>query len=272
MKLLDIHSAQIPALGLGTWDLRGEVAQKMVTKALSMGYRHIDTAQFYENEQEVGKGIRQAEVARQDIFLTTKVYPNNLGEKDFLPSVELSLQRLGLDYVDLLLIHWPNPDIPLAESLKALQTAQEKGLTRFVGVSNFPIALLKQSLASGIQLTMNQVEYHPFLNQDPLRSFMQEQGIGMTAYCPIAKAKVIGHEVIEDIASKYGKSAVQVTLRWLIQHDKLAAIPRTSKSERLMHNLHIFDFALNEQEMANISALGAQNLRLVSPKNGPNWD
>ncbi|MEL6672380.1 MAG: aldo/keto reductase [Bacteroidota bacterium] len=272
MKYIDIHQHQIPALGLGTWDLRGSVAVDMVKAALSMGYRHIDTAQFYENESQVGQAINQSEVPRSAVFLTTKVWPSNLGKSTFLQSVQASLQRLSLDYVDLLLIHWPNPDIPLAESLEALQAAQEQGLTRLIGVSNFPVQLLKESLDTGISLSMNQVEYHPFLQQDTLRSYMREQGIALTAYSPIAKAKVIGEPAIEAIAQKYGKSAVQVTLRWLVQHGDVAAIPRTSNPQRLMQNLHIFDFALNEAEMHVISSLGVKNLRLVSPQNGPAWD
>ncbi|MFK7926400.1 MAG: aldo/keto reductase [Bacteroidia bacterium] len=264
-------NSQIPALGFGTWDLRGEVAIEMVGATLAAGYRHIDTAQMYDNEVEVGKAINQSGIDREDIFLTTKVGKANLGKADFLATTQQSLEKLGQDYVDLLLIHWPNPNIPLAETLEALAQAKELGYARNIGVSNFPIALLKQTLQAGIRPFTNQVEYHPFLDQSKLLDFMREEKISLTAYSPIAQGKVIGNPSIKALGDKYGKHETQITLRWLMQQD-LIAIPRTSKVRNMKANMDIFDFALTEAEMNTISALGSASGRLVNPSNGPDWD
>ncbi|MEL7531281.1 MAG: aldo/keto reductase [Bacteroidota bacterium] len=265
------NNASIPALGYGTWDIRGELAVEMVGAALAAGYRHIDTAQYYDNEKEVGKAIQQSSIAREEIFLTTKVRQGSIGKADFLSSTEQSLEDLGLDYVDLLLIHWPNRNIPLEESLESLQKAQDNAWAKHIGVSNFPIALLQKCLAAGIKVFTNQVEYHPFLDQSKLLAFMRQNDISLTAYSPIAQGKVIGNPTIKSIADTYGKHETQITLRWLMQQNCIA-IPRTGKVRNLKANMEIFDFELNENEMAQISALGSAAGRLVNPAGGPDWD
>lgn len=265
------NDASIPALGYGTWDIRGDVALKMVDAALEAGYRHIDTAQYYDNEKEVGQAVRQSRIAREEIFLTTKVRQDNLSREDLLTTTQQSLEDLGLDYVDLLLIHWPNRNIPLAESLESLQKAQENGWAKHIGVSNFPIALLQQTLDAGIKVFTNQVEYHPFLDQTKLLDFMGQNNIKLTAYSPIAQGKVIGNPTIKALGEKYNKHETQITLRWLMQQGCLA-IPRTSKVRNMKANMDIFDFELNKAEMATISALGSAEGRLVNPSGGPDWD
>ncbi|MEM6343565.1 MAG: aldo/keto reductase [Bacteroidota bacterium] len=265
------NDADFPMLGYGTWDIRGALAVEMVGAALDAGYRHIDTAQYYDNEKEVGQAIQLSSVAREEIFLTTKVRQDRIGKADFLSSTEQSLEDLGLDYADLLLIHWPNRDIPLEESLESLQKAKDKGWAKHIGVSNFPIALLKQCLAAGIEVFTNQVEYHPFLDQSKLLGFMREHNISLTAYSPIAQGKVIGNATIKAIADKYDKHETQITLRWLMQQNCIA-IPRTGKVRNLKANMEIFDFELSAEEMEQITALGSAEGRLVNPGNGPDWD
>nr|WP_262914511.1 aldo/keto reductase [Pontibacter vulgaris] len=262
----------IPALGFGTFQLDSTQAKTMVEAALHEGYRHIDTAQIYRNEEAVGEAIKASGVARDQVFLTTKVWRESLGAKDFLPSVEESLRKLKTDHVDLLLIHWPNAAVPVAEYMEQLMEAQQKGYTKFIGVSNHTIALLDEVLATGADIITNQVEYHPLINQTKLYTYLQEHNITLTAYSPIAQGKVIGNPTLKSIGAKYGKSEVQVTLRWLMQQDNVLAIPRTTKTENLISNLQIFDFELTPDEMESINGLRRENLRVINPSFGPQWD
>ncbi|WP_276499622.1 aldo/keto reductase [Pontibacter litorisediminis] len=272
MKHIKIKGATIPALGLGTFQLEDSKAFEMTQAALSEGYRHIDTAQIYRNEEGVGRAIGASGVARQDIFLTTKVWRESLAKKDFLPSVEQSLQKLKTDYVDLLLIHWPNAGVPVAEYMEELMKAQEKGYTKYIGVSNHPTHLLDQVLATGADIITNQVEYHPLINQEKLYTYLQQHNLTLTAYSPIAQGEVLGNPVLKGIAEKYGKNEVQVTLRWLMQQDNVLAIPRTSKAARLASNIDVFDFELTQEEVAQIDQLKRDNLRVVNPSFAPDWD
>lgn len=272
MKYLLIRDARIPALGLGTYGLWGDTAIQMVTHALQVGYRHIDTAQAYDNEAEVGWGIRRAGISRQDLFVTTKVWYTRLDRRQFLPSVEESLRKLRLDYVDLLLIHWPSATVPLQESLAELVKAREQGLTRHIGVSNFTLKMLEQSLEFGAPLITNQVEYHPFLQQQRMLERLKTEGLMFTAYSPLAKGQVVQHELLKQIAEKYQKTPAQIALRWLIQQEHVAAIPRSTKAERISSNLHIFDFELSGTDMQQISSLGRENRRLINPSWAPQWD
>ncbi|PVY39875.1 aldo/keto reductase [Pontibacter virosus] len=272
MKNITIKNAIIPALGLGTFQLQNELARKITAAAISEGYRHIDTAQIYQNEAGVGAAIKDAGIDRNEIFLTTKVFRESLAKKDFMPSVEESLRKLKTDYVDLLLIHWPNRNVPVAEYMDQLMEAQQKGYTKHIGVSNHPIALLDEVLATGADIITNQVEYHPLINQTKLYTYLREHGISLTAYSPIAQGKVIGNPVLKEIGEKYGKSEVQVSLRWLVQQDGVMAIPRTSKVERLKDNLNIFDFELSADDVAQIDQLKKDNQRVVNPPFAPDWD
>jgi len=273
MILRHVNDITIPALGFGTWPLKGDECARAVRTALETGYRHIDTAAMYENEDSVGDGIRTASVPRDDIHLTTKVWHDRLGRTDLLQSARDSLSRLKLDHVDLLLVHWPAKDVPLSETIEALVEAKSSGMTRAIGVSNFPSALLReaQELAAG-SLVTNQVEYHPFLSQKTLLSAVGEFGMTLSAYCPIAKGKVNDDPVIAGIAANHGKSPVQVTLRWLLQQEGVIAVPKSGAPERIKANFEVFDFELSEDEMNRIFALGSSAGRIVNVDFAPVWD
>ena len=269
MQTVDAQGAKIPVLGFGTWPMRGDECRQAVTAGLKLGYRHVDTAQGYSNEEEVGEGIRVSGVPREDIFITTKVRPEWQGEGRLQASMEESLRKLGVDVVDLTLIHWPNPDIPVAEAMKALSDATRRGLTRHIGVSNFTIALLDQAVAAASEpLVTDQIEYHPFLEQTKMLAAIRRHGMAPTAYCPVARGHIVGDPVIEAIAKAHGKTAGQVTLRWLIQKGDVVAIPKASRPERLKENLEVFDFTLSDAEMTAMDGLKTRGLRLV---NEPAW-
>lgn len=266
---LDANGAAIPRLGLGTWQLRDEVCERTVAAALRLGYTHVDTAQGYGNEEAVGAGIAASGVPRERLFVTTKVRPDRLGDGDLQRSVEESLQKLGVAQVDLLLLHWPNPAIPLAGSVRALNAVKRDGLVRHIGLSNFTSGLLEEAWRLTREpLVAEQIEYHPYLDQTRMRGALRSHAMALIAYCPIALGKVVGDPVIEAIAAAHGRTAAQVTLRWLVQQDGIAAIPRTSRVERLSENLAVFDFALDDAEMARMSALARPGSRLV---NEPQW-
>ncbi len=261
----DVKSGDIaiPALGFGTWQLEGDVAKRMTEAALQIGYRHIDTAQIYKNEREVGAAIAASKVARKDIFLTTKVWVDRFGKGDLQASVEESLERLGVDYVDLLLLHWPKASPALEETMEAMNDLQARGWTRAIGVSNFPSGQLKKAAAlAATPLATNQVEYHPYLSQKTLLAATKAVGASLTAWSPLAQGKIADDAVIGEIARAHGKTAGQVTLRWLVQQHGVIAIPRTQKESRARENFDIFDFELTADEMAKIHALANPNGRL----------
>jgi len=261
---IEAKGARIPLLGLGTWDLRERVCARGVEQALRLGYRHIDTAEMYDNEREVGEGLRASGVKRNDIFITTKVWPSHFAPREFERAARDSLVRLRLSEVDLLLLHWPNPQIPLAETLGALCKVKRDGLARHVGVSNFTVALMDEALRlSSEPLVCNQFECHPFLDQSTLIGACRRNGLAVVAYSPIAKGRVGDDETLSRIGAAHTKSAAQVCLRFLVQQN-IVVIPRTSKVERLSENAAIFDFALGAQEMADISALARRDGRLVN--------
>ena len=267
MMYQTIKGEDVPALGLGTWLLKGEVCVRSVERALEIGYRHVDTAQIYENEKEVGRGLVQSRVNRDAVFLTTKVWRENLEPDRVQSSTQESLKNLGVDYVDLLLVHWPNDEVPMEKTLTAMRKLQEKGKTRYIGVSNFPPSHLEEALEIA-PLFCNQVEYHPFLSQDELLEVARQEGLLLTAYSPIARGKVVGNETLEAIGEAHGKSAVQVTLRWLLQQENVAAIPKAADEDHLASNFDLFDFELSRKEMDRIAGL-ARGQRLVSPDFAP---
>lgn len=270
------NGAEIPAIGLGTWTLKGAQCSDLVGHALAVGYRHVDTARMYDNEAAVGDGIKASGVPRDDIFLTTKVWWTDLAPVDLRRSAEGSLKRLGLDRVDLLLIHWPNARIPLAETIKALNRVREDGLTRHIGVANFPTRLLAEAISlSDAPLVANQVEYHPYLDQAKVYAACRAAGMAMVSYCPLYRGGGLLEEpAVLSAASRLGKTPGQVVLRWHVQQKGVVAIPRTTKKDRLIENAAIFDFALSAAEMAAISALTEANSRICdfdfSP--GEGWD
>lgn len=267
-----IRGAQIPALGFGTFELTGPEGQSAIEEAIAMGYRQIDTAIRYGNEVEVGRAIRASGVPRDEMFVTTKIWFNDLAPDTVHQRVGESLDRLGLDRVDLLLVHWPSKEIPLGETLAAYAEEKARGRTRLIGVSNFTLALLDEALeVHKADLFCNQVEYHPFLAQDKLLARMRAADMLLNAYQPIARGAVFRSELLQQIGARYGKSAGQVTLRWLVQQDRVGAIPRSSNPANMRANLEIFDFELSEAEMAQIHGL-AEWRRLSSFEWAPEWD
>ncbi len=268
------NGAQIPAIGLGTWTLRDEAATRLVAGALEAGYRHIDTATAYENEAAVGEGLRASGVPRDEIFLTTKVWPTDLAASDLLRSVEGSLERLGVDRVDLALIHWPSTTVPLAESIAALNEVRARGLARNIGVSNFTVALVEAAVAlSEHPLACNQVEHHPFLNQGRVMAACRKHGLAVVSYCPLARAtELFVQGPVSEAAARHGKTPAQVVLRWHVQQDGVAAIPRSSHADRIRENLEVFDFALDAGEVAAIDALRPRALRICDFEFSPEWD
>jgi len=271
MRTVEAKGFKIPTVGLGTWALRGRDCVRLTEQAIRIGYRHIDTAQMYDNEREVGEGVR-ASGLRAEVMVTTKVQPTMLAPHDLERSVKESLARLRLDAIDLLLIHWPNPRVPLAETLGAMAKMKREGYTRQIGVSNFTVALLDEAnKISSEPLACDQIECHPFLDQDKVISACRRHGMAVVAYSPIARGGAQGNKVLEKIGRAHGKSAAQVCLRWLIQQG-IIVIPRTSRVERLKENFDIFDFELSDAEMREIRGLAHGSGRIVDWTWSPRWD
>jgi 2,5-diketo-D-gluconate reductase B len=265
------HDVRIPALGLGTFGLNGRVAERIVGHALAVGYCHVDTAQMYGNEAEVGDAIRRSSVPRGEIWLTTKIWPDQFRAKALLGAAEQCVRRLGTE-PDLLLLHWPNPDVPLAETVGALNDAKSRGLARHIGVSNFPTALVREAVGySPAPLLVDQVEYHPYLDQSAVLGELERYGMALIAYSPIGRGKVFGDRTLQRIGEAHGKNAGQVALRWLLQQG-VAAIPRSSREANVEANLAVFDYALSDDEMAEIFRLARPDGRMVRPAVAPDWD
>ena len=272
MDFIEAKSARIPAIGLGTWELRGRNCARLVEQALKLGYRHIDTAQIYENERDVGDGLRASGIRRDDVFVTTKVWTTHFAPNDLERSTKESLARLRLSEVDLLLLHWPNPHVPLAETLGALAHVKRLGLSRYIGISNFTVALIEEATALCPEpLACDQVEYHPYLGQTRLLDACAHHGMALVAYSPIAKGRVRNDQTLSRIGQTHGKTAAQVCLRWLVQQN-VSAIPRTSKIERLSENIEIFDFELSDAQMRQIFQMGSPKGRLTDYGFAPKWD
>jgi 2,5-diketo-D-gluconate reductase B len=272
MRFVEAHGARIPAIGLGTWELRGRPCARIVEQALKLGYRHVDTAQIYENEREIGEGLRASGIRRNEVFLTTKIWTTHFAPNDLERSAKESLVRLRLPEVDLLLLHWPNAHVPLEETLGALAHAKKLGLTRHIGVSNFTVALIEAAVAvSSEPLVCNQVEYHPYLDQTKVSDACARHGIALVAHSPIAKGRIKTDETLVRIGRAHRKSPAQICLRWLVQQNA-SAIPRTSKIERLSENIDIFDFSLSDDEMRVISGLHSETGRLTNYAFAPKWD
>jgi 2,5-diketo-D-gluconate reductase B len=265
---------RIPKIGCGTWQLRATECAQIVAEALRLGYRHVDTAQGYENEAAVGEGIRASGIPREEIFITTKVRPDFAADGALQKSTEDSLKRLGTGVIDLLLLHWPSPTVSVSESARALSDAKSLGLTKHIGVSNLTVAKLDEAIRSSPEpLVAAQIEYHPYLNQSRILAAIRGHGLAVIAYCPIALGKVANDPHLVAIGAKHYKTAAQVTLRWLIQQDDVAAIPKTAQPARLRENLSVFDFRLSDIEMGEIRRLVRPNSRLVNePQWVPKWD
>jgi len=269
-QVVRVQGAEVPALGFGTWQIEGQDAREAVRDALEIGYRHIDTAKAYGNEREVGEGIRDSGVARADIWLTTKVPHHEAAPSAVRAAAEGSLERLGTDYVDLLLLHWPSPDVPLEQTIVALDLLRRDGLARHVGVSNFPAGMLERALEAA-PLLCDQVEYHPFLGQDRLLAVAADKELLITAYSPLAHGKVPDDATLREIGEAHGKTAGQVALRWLLDQPNVSPIPKASSHERRAENFDVFDFELSDQERERIAGL-PKDVRTANPPWAPDWD
>jgi 2,5-diketo-D-gluconate reductase B len=274
MHSVSSHGAQIPALGFGTYGMSNAELRTIIPAALKAGFRHIDTAQIYRNEAGVGEGWPASGVARAEVFITTKVWVANYGAERFESSVNESLQRLQSDYIDLLLLHWPNDEIPLRDQIQRLNTLVDRGIVRYIGVSNFNTALLQQAAQlSRHPLITHQLEYHPFLNQQNVLHTTRALGMTATAYCPMAIGRVLTEPVLLDIARHHKRSVAQIALRWVIQQPGMIALSRTTKLSRIAENLAVFDFELEPFEMARIQAMARPDSRIVDPPGlAPRWD
>ena len=262
---LSAHGAAIPALGFGTSPMTGGLTPDTVVTALKAGYRHIDTAWKYGTERAVGEAMRASGVPRGDIFLTTKVSHEYLRADAFAKSVDESLAALRVDYVDLLMVHWPNPDIPLAETMPALAKAKHQGKARHIGVANFNIALLDEAIKLCPEpLVALQAEYHPYLDQTRLLNAARQRGLVFVAYCPLGRGRLFNDPVLTEIAKARRRSIAQIALRWLMQQG-VAAIPRSSNPQRIVDNFKVFDFTLSDDEMARIAALRRPDGRIANP-------
>jgi diketogulonate reductase-like aldo/keto reductase len=272
MDVIESHGARIPALGFGTMTLKDDLCVELVEAALQLGYRHLDTAQMYGNEREVGSGLRGSGLKREDVFLTTKVWFNRLAPGDFERSVDESLEKLGLPWIDLLMVHWPNAQIPLAGSIGALCKVKKSGLAKNIGVANFNIAMIDEAAKFASEpIAVLQIEAHPYLDQTKVIAAARHHGMAVVGYCPLARGKVPGDEMLQKIGRGHGQTASQVALRFLEQ-ERIIPIPRTSKRERLAENLGSLDFKLSDAEMAAIGKLKRPDGRIVSPPQAPKWD
>ena len=273
---LPIPGAQIPAIGLGTFRLTGANAVSAVSSALALGYRHLDTAAMYDNEAAVGEGLRASGVARDQVFVTTKVWTTDIAKGDLQASAQASLSRLKLDQVDLLLIHWPNKAIPLAQSIEALCDAKQRGYARNIGVANFPAAMLDDAVrlaaTHGEKIATNQCEYHPRLSQTTVLEACRRHGVVFVSYSPLGQGSLMADEAIAGIAAKHGKTVSQIVLRWHVQQESVAAIPKAGGAGHQRDNLDVFGFVLPEQDMRAISALAQPDGRMVKPGFMPEWD
>ncbi|WP_205596433.1 aldo/keto reductase [Wenzhouxiangella sp. XN201] len=275
VPIIAANGVNMPALGIGTFELDEPTVEDILPRALELGYRHIDTAQIYRNEGAVGRAMEHSGIAREDLFITTKVWVDQYEPAALIRSVQGSLERLRTDYVDLLLLHWPvfggrgmNP------TLDALMRARRDGLTRHIGISNFTIDQTEQAVAfcGDGQLATNQVEYHVYLGQERLRRVLARHNLILTAYMPLAKARTVNDPVLWEIGEQYGKTSAQVALRWLVEQDRVAAIPATSNPHHAAANLDIFDFSLSENDQQRLAALEKKRRICKPEKLSPEWD
>ncbi|WP_396613146.1 aldo/keto reductase [Haloferax sp. S1W] len=253
MESVSVQGVEVPALGVGTARMRGAECRDAVKVGLELGYRHLDTAQMYKNEDAVGAAVADSGVDRDELFVVTKILRSNLRYDDVLRSFEESLARLQMDYVDLLLIHAPSRTVPVTESLRAMNELQDQGTVRHIGVSNFSVKQLKDAIqASETPILTNQVEYHPFKSQRTLLEFCIENDVLLTAYSPLNRGAGLSNDTLQAIGSRHGKTPAQVALRWLVQQEHVAAIPKASQKPHLRENIDIFDFELTDAEMEQI--------------------
>ena len=274
IAMVNAGGTKIPVLGFGTYGMSGSQLQNVLVAALQRGPRHIDTAQMYQNEADVGVAIRASGVPRDAIFVTTKVWVGNYIRQRFMASVDESLRRLQTNYIDLLLVHWPCGGAPLEDQIEGLNRAVDSGKVRYIGVSNYNVAMMRAAAALSTRpLVTNQVEYHPFLDQTAVLQQVASGGSSLMAYCGMAVGRVFETQLLKDMAARHDRSVAQIVLRWLIQQPNVVALSRTEKIERLPQNTDIFDFALSDDDMAAIGTLKSPGSRIVNPSHlAPAWD
>ena len=267
---LEVRGVTVPKLGFGTWQITGDDCVEAVSHALDLGYRHIDTARAYDNEEQVGQAIESSGVDRGDVFLTTKLWTSEFRAGDLRAATEDSLRKLRVDHVDLLLLHWPNPDVPLEETLEALDRVREAGLTRLIGVSNFPAGLLERALELA-PIATDQVEFHPFLGQDRLLEVAAREDLFVTAYSPLAHGQVGEDATLREIGEAHGKTAGQVALRYLLDLEPVAVLPKSATASRREENFGVLDFELSAEDRRRIDEL-PKDQRQIDPGFAPDWD
>ncbi|PST26419.1 aldo/keto reductase [Mesorhizobium plurifarium] len=274
MHAVSSNGANIPALGFGTFRMSGAEVLRILPQALKLGFRHVDTAQIYGNEAEVGDAMQKSGIPRADVFLTTKVWVDNYRHDAFIASVDESLRKLKTDHVDLLLLHWPGSDVPMAERIGALNEVRDAGKVRHIGISNFNTTQMEEAAQlSNAPLATNQVEYHPYLDQTQVLQTARRLGMSLTAYYAMANGKVPADRLLTEIGGRHGKTAAQVALRWLVQQQDVIVLSKTATEARLKENFAIFDFALTREEMAAIRELARPDGRIVNPQGlAPEWD
>jgi len=272
MNSKTIQGVDVPEIGLGTYKLIGKAGDQAIKTALGIGYRHIDTAQDYKNEKMVGTAIKQSGVEREEVFVTTKIDRMNLEPTKLLMSAEQSLLDLQMDFVDLLLIHWPNPDVEIQSTLEAMFTLKEQGRALQIGVSNFPMGLLAEVVDDlHAPIFCNQVEYHSLLGQFDLLDYASEHDFLVTAYSPLGQGQILDNPLLLEIGKKYKKSAAQIALRWLVEQEQVVAIPKATSQAHLEENLDIYDFELEDDDFYAIDDLD-KSYRIVNPGFAPDWE
>ena len=253
-------------LGLGTWQNKGENCRKSVKNALNIGYKHIDTAQAYENEEYVGAGIEDSDIDRGEIFLASKVWISNLKPEDVISSTEESLEKLGTDYVDLMYVHWPSGEYSGKETLEALQSLKESGLVKNIGISNFEVPQIEEALKY-VDVYANQIEMHPLLPQEEIREFCEENGVDVVAYSPLARGEVFNIREIQEVAQKHGVSEAQVSLAWIMEKG-VTPIPKASTEDHIEDNFEARELELDEEDVEKIDSINGEE-RMVDPGFAP---
>lgn len=267
-----VQGVRVPEIGLGTFKLIGKTGQEAIRTALNIGYRHIDTAQVYNNEKMVGESIKQSYVERDQMFITSKIDRLNLEPRKLLTSVERTLMNLKMEYVDLLLIHWPNPDVDIRITLETMFSLKEQGRALHIGLSNFPMNQCIQIVEDiGMPIFCNQVEYHAMLGQFDLLDFAADHDVLITAYSPLAQGEILNNPLLLEIGNKYKKSAAQIALRWLIEQEQVVVIPKSATAKHLQENFDIYDFELEDEDFYAIDDLD-KSMRVVNPNFAPNWN
>ena len=272
MENIKTQGIAMPKLGLGTFRMQGDTCRAAVESGLALGYRHIDTAEMYGNEEAIGAAIAAADVPRNDLHVTTKVWHENLAPAAIRKAFDASLKKLRLDHVDLYLIHWPSPGMKLAPALETLMKLKEEGRTRAIGVANFTTALLKQAVEEiKAPIACNQIEYHVMLDQAKVMKYLAAHNIPLVAYCPLVQGRVAADETLAKIGRKHNASAAQVALKWLLDQNGVAAIPKASRAESQKANLDALKLNLDDADRSAIAAL-AKDRRCVNPGFAPAWD